>query len=169
MLSIASLVQDDPYLKMPKEERIILRRHRRARLRTFSPPSPPEPVFRFEIPNPPLGVRKIKAVRREYQAKHSFSPNAGIGRRIMIAVSREFDMTVPEMIEQNNHARYVLPRFVVIGLMLELTQMSLATIGRYLNGRDHSTIYNGRKRLNKLLESEAFRNRFDQLKAEIMA
>jgi chromosomal replication initiation ATPase DnaA len=58
-------------------------------------------------------------------------------------------------------------RFVAIGLAIDLTLMSLPTIGRWLGGRDHSSIINGRKRFLAMMEDESFRNRFDELKAEI--
>jgi chromosomal replication initiation ATPase DnaA len=68
------------------------------------------------------------------------------------------------MLAFDNHPKYCIPRYVAIGLMLQLTPMSLPAIGRRLAGRDHTTIVNGRNRLAVLLEGEAFRNRFEQIK-----
>jgi hypothetical protein len=108
-------------------------------------------------------------IRREYETPNSQPIYAPITWRILRAVSDEFDMPVSDIISKRQEAEYTLPRYVVIGLILQLTNMSLPAIGRRIGGRDHTTVLNGRNRLAKLLESEAFRNRFDQIKAAVAA
>lgn len=105
--------------------------------------------------------------RREYETAHNQPFYAPITWRILRAVSEEFQMPVSEILDRRQDAKYTLPRFVAIGLMLDLTNMSLPAIGRRLGGRDHTTVIHGKKRLNGLLESESFRNRFDQMKAHL--
>jgi hypothetical protein len=107
--------------------------------------------------------------RRQYEKQGQPSIYIPITWRILRAVADEFGMTIEEIRSRHQELKYTLPRYVAIGLMLELTQLSLPAIGRQLGGRDHTTIINGKKRLAALLESEAFRNRFDQIKAEIGA
>ena len=107
--------------------------------------------------------------RREYETAGRPSSSAPITMRILRAVAREFGLTTDEIVSRRHTPKYTIPRFVAIGLMIEMTPMSLPAIGRRLGGRDHSTIVNGRRRIWNLLESEAFRNRFDQIKAGIAA
>src|SRR5262245_43131173 len=105
--------------------------------------------------------------RRAYEMPGRVSANMPIASRILRIVAAEFGMTINEMLSENRDLRFTTPRYVCIGLMLETTTMSFPAIGRRLQ-RDHTTILNGRKKIGQLLESEAFRNRFDQLKAEVL-
>lgn len=109
-----------------------------------------------------------KSLRREYETVANQTVFAPITWRILRAVSEEFDMPVSEMLSTRQEARYCIPRYVAVGLLLQLTNMSLPAIGRRLGGRDHTTILNARRRIEALLESEAFRNRFDQINASIV-
>lgn len=109
----------------------------------------------------------IVHVRREYETAGRQPIYVPITWRILRAVADEFEMPVSEFIGQKREPKFTLARYVAIGLMLQLTEMSLPAIGRRLGGRDHTTILNGRTRLNELLKSEAFRNRFDQIKASV--
>jgi len=108
-----------------------------------------------------------KRIRREYETAVRLSSNMPISMRILRAVAQEFGLTADEVISRRCSLKYTIPRFVAIGLMIELTPMSIPAIGRRLGGRDHSTIVSGRRRIYAMLESEAFRNRFDQIKAGI--
>lgn len=106
-------------------------------------------------------------VRREYETAGRQPIYVPITWRILRAVADEFDMPVSEFIGQKREPKFTLARYVAIGLMLQLTNMSLPAVGRRLGGRDHTTILNGRNRLNELLKSEAFRNRFEQIKVAV--
>lgn len=110
-----------------------------------------------------------KPRRRQYETDKTYPIHTPITWRILRAVSEEFNMPVSEMLSSNQEAEYTLPRYVVIGLLLDLTNMSLPAIGKRIGGRDHTTVLNGRNRLNELLKGESFRNRFEQLKAGIGA
>lgn len=105
------------------------------------------------------------SLRREYETKSAtgYVPKAKL---IMQAVAGEFGITVDQIIKKCNKPEFSIPRFVAVGLMLDKTNMSFPAIGRRM-GRDHTTILSARNRLNQLLECEAFRNRYDQLKATI--
>lgn len=118
-------------------------------------------------PPKPLFVVNPVAHRREYEVKDKLSPYVPIARRILKAVATEFGMTIEDVICRNHHPKYTVPRFVAMGLMLEMTKMSLPAIGRQLGGRDHTTVINGRRHAFKMFAEEAFRNRVDQIKASI--
>lgn len=114
-------------------------------------------------------AQRIKVSRREYEKPDRPSVYLTTMQKILRAVADEFDMSIDEILSRHQQLKFTTPRFVAIGLMIELTQLSLPAIGRHLGGRDHTTIISGRRRINKLLESEAFRNRFDQIKASIVS
>ena len=109
-----------------------------------------------------------KPTRRQYEHPTLTPDHTPITWRIFRAVSEEFAMPVSEIIGQSRDMKYTLPRYVIMGLMLEMTNISMPGIGRRLGGRDHTTVINGRNRINELLKSESFRNRFDQIKAAII-
>lgn len=113
-------------------------------------------------------AQRIKVSRREYEKPDRPSVYLTTMQKILRAVADEFGMTIDEILSRHQQLKFTTPRFVAIGLMIELTQLSLPAIGRHLGGRDHTTIISGRRRINELLESEAFRNRFDQIKASIL-
>lgn len=108
--------------------------------------------------------------RRQYESRSAFdAPFMPMFQRILRVIADEFHVSIPDMLSPCRDKEFSIPRFVVIGLISDLTRMSLPAIGRRLGGRDHSTIVNGRDRIKTLLESEAFRNRYDQIKAELRA
>lgn len=107
-------------------------------------------------------------VRRDYETAYSQPVYTPITWRILRAVSDEFEMSVTDILSKRQEAAFTLPRYVVIGLLLQLTNMSLPAIGRRIGGRDHTTVLNGRNRLNELLKSESFRNRYEQIKVGLV-
>jgi hypothetical protein len=103
------------------------------------------------------------------QAKPAIASSIPTPRRILAAVANEFEMTVGEMTAPSREPNYALTRFVAIGLMSDLTDLSLASIGKQLGGRDHTTILHGRNRIKEILAEEAFRNRYEQIRAGLTA
>jgi hypothetical protein len=120
----------------------------------------PAPVVLTVEPKAPAPLYQIKPERK------SFVP---VARRILCAVANEFEVTISDITERDSHAERALPRFVAIGLMSDLTNMSLVAIGKQLGGRDHTTIWHGRNRIKALLTEEAFHNRYEQIRAGIAA
>ncbi len=147
---------------------------RKARLQRFA-----EAAARLQsknaiaTPASMLSQRPAKApaarVRRDYETACSQPVYVPITWRILRAVSDEFDMPVSEFTGDKRDPKFTLARYVAIGLFLQLTNMSLPAIGRRLGNRDHTTILNGRNRFDALMQGEAFRNRFEQIKSEIGA
>lgn len=108
-------------------------------------------------------------VRRVYETKKRLPNYMPLATRVLKSVADEFDMTVEELIGQRRTNRYCIARFVVVGILTEMTQMSLPAMGRRLGGRDHTTILHAQRQAKKLFSTEAFRNRIDQIKSEIAA
>lgn len=123
------------------------------------------PTPRQVYAQPP--VEHIQRVRREYETTTRTVSSWDIAQRILRVAAREFDLPVSALTGNCKAGPLPLARFVAIGLFVELTQMSYPWIGRQLGGRDHTSILHGKKRIEKLLEEEAFRNRFDQIKAGV--
>lgn len=107
------------------------------------------------LPKPP--------VRRQYETKgrSAFTP---LYQRILGAVAAEYGMSISELTGPLRKARHCQARFVAVGLLVEMTQMSTPAIGRRFGNRDHTTILHAREQAKKLFASEAFRNRVDQIK-----
>jgi chromosomal replication initiation ATPase DnaA len=109
----------------------------------------------------------VQSIRREYETEKRPSSYIPIARRILKAVSDEFSISIDALISPSRSPEHVIPRYVAISLFLDMTKMSFGSIGKQLGGRDHSTIFQAQPRVNELLASEAFRNRVDEIKADI--
>jgi hypothetical protein len=105
--------------------------------------------------------------RRTYETRKRTPDYMSISATILKMVAREFDMPVEDLTGPKRTKQYCIARFVAVGIMTEMTKISLPAMGRRLGGRDHTTIIHAQKQAAKLFSSEAFRNRVDQLKAEI--
>ena len=143
----------------------------KARLARMSgrPVIAPPPVV---VPPPtpkPDPITPLTKPRRSYETISTLGNYVPLSYRIMTAVADEFGLTVKEMISPKRSPKYLIPRYVAIALLDEMTDMSLPAIGRRMGGRDHTTIINARRRAEKLFESEAFRNRVDQIMASVLA
>lgn len=149
---------------------IALHQAHKARMARMSGRPMPAPLPTPPAPEPKaIPVERIRVmVRRDYETPKRKSIPAELPLRIIAAVADEFGITVARMLAKGNNAYYCLARYVAIGLIMEMTRTSYPAIGRRLGGRDHTTIINGKKRIDELLQSEAFRNRFDQIKAELL-
>lgn len=117
----------------------------------------------------PVAVPAKLPIRRVYETKKRLPNYMPLATRVLKSVSEEFGMTVEELIGQRRTNRYCIARFVVVGILSEMTQMSLPAMGRRLGGRDHTTILHAQRQAKKLFATEAFRNRVDQIKSEIAA
>jgi chromosomal replication initiation ATPase DnaA len=106
--------------------------------------------------------------RRQYETTSRIPVYMPIAQRILRAIANEFEITVAELLSENRDLRFSTPRHFAVGMMLEVTNMSLPAIGRRLGGRDHTTILNSRARFQDMIASEAIRNRFDQIKARVV-
>ncbi len=109
------------------------------------------------------------AIRRAYETKKRLPNYMPLATRVLKTVADEFGITVDDLTGPTRTDRYCVARFVAVGILIETTQMSLPAIGRRLGGRDHTTILHARRKANALFSTEAFRNRIDQIKAEVTA
>ena len=119
------------------------------------------------VEQPTARKEEYATTRRQYETAARIPAYMPIAQRILRAIANEFEMTVAEMLGPSRDLKFTTPRNFAVGMMLEITNMSLPAIGRRMGGRDHTTIINSRSRFQELVASEAVRNRFDQIKAEI--
>jgi Bacterial dnaA protein helix-turn-helix len=122
-------------------------------------------------PHPPAAKarRSRKAAPCQTRPRRPANVTGPIWHRVLNVVSSECGVSVAAILGRRRIGKIVFARHVVVGLLCELTDYSLPKIGRRLGNRDHTTILNNRNRARELFASEAFRNRVDQLKAEIMS
>lgn len=106
-------------------------------------------------------------IRRMYETKKRLPNYMPLATRVLKSIADEFGMTVEELTGAKRTKQKCIARFVVVGILTEMTQMSLPAMGRRLGGRDHTTILHAQRQAKKLFSEEAFRNRVDQIKAEL--
>ena len=83
-------------------------------------------------------------------------PEQQTGRMAAIAkeVARQFGVTLRVLRSQSRNAGNVVPRQAAMFLSRELTSAPYAEIGRYFDGRNHSTVVHACQRFETLLEHD---------------
>ena len=88
---------------------------------------------------------------------------------IRAAVCGVYNITKDELIGSNRDKRHAHARHVFVGLARGMTDYPMSDIGRYLGGRDHTTIFNSEKRFELLCdENEHFLRRVDKVRAIVL-
>jgi chromosomal replication initiator protein len=84
--------------------------------------------------------------------------------RILAAVAEKFSVKPEMLVGQRRTQAIALPRQVAMYLVRQLTDLSLAEIGRVFGGRDHTTVlYACEKIARRINTEEAFRERINGL------
>lgn len=87
---------------------------------------------------------------------------------ILKIVAEHFGITPADIISQKRNKELVYPRQIVMYLCRSFIDMPLKQIGQFLGNRDHSTVINGCRKINRdLTNSEEIRNTIDILKKKI--
>lgn len=103
---------------------------------------------------------RIKAFITEATQEESSMPLADIAA----VVARYYSMPLRQLRSSSRKAPIVLARAVAIYLARELTPLSYDEIGRYLGGRDHTTVMHNYNRISKQMPRErALRSAIDDL------
>jgi hypothetical protein len=74
--------------------------------------------------------------------------------QIMRAVGATFNVRIPDLLAHDRREYIVLPRQVVMYVARQLTKYSLPEIGRYLGGRDHTTVLYGLRKVTRLVADD---------------
>ena len=87
------------------------------------------------------------------------------GEYIIKVVAEHFDVTVDDITSKKRNSEFVEPRQVVMFLCKNMTNNSLASIGKLLNKKDHTTIIHGiRKIEDEIKVNEELRNKVNIIK-----
>ncbi len=82
------------------------------------------------------------------------APRSVSVRDIAEYVAEQMECPIEDMLGPKRNQEIVWPRQVAIYLCRELTNNSLANIGSFFGGRDHSTILHGYNKVSELLETD---------------
>jgi len=82
------------------------------------------------------------------------APRSVSVRDIAEYVAEQMECSIEDMLGPKRNQEIVWPRQVAIYLCRELTSNSLASIGEFFGGRDHSTILHGYNKVSELLEAD---------------
>ncbi len=105
---------------------------------------------------------------RNYLAEHC-KPEPSL-RDIAAATARQFSLRLADLRSPSRRHLVVVARDVAMYLARNLTDRSFEQIGRYFNGRDHSTVSHGCWKTAELLKSDAsVRRAVDQLRRQLHA
>ena len=87
---------------------------------------------------------------------------------IIEVVAEHFGVDPEDITSKKRNSEFVLPRQVVMYLCRHLTDTPLASIGKLLGKKDHTTVIHGIKKITTDLEtSEELRNKIDIIKKKI--
>ena len=115
--------------------------------------------------------REITIELAEEALKDLISPNAArevTPESIIDVVCDHFGITPLDISSQKRNRDIVVPRQIVMYLCRNMTDVPLQTIGKYLGGRDHTTIIHGSDKIaNDLEKNESLRSTIDILKKKI--
>ncbi len=88
---------------------------------------------------------------------------------ILRVVTKQFGVTLADILSQRRTANVVRPRQIAMYLAKTLTLRSLPEIGRRFGGRDHTTVLHAVRKMDGLRSHDAkLRAELDDLEAKIM-
>jgi chromosomal replication initiator protein len=70
---------------------------------------------------------------------------------ILREVAQQYGVSVEDIISARRHQKVVRPRQIVMYRLCYETDWSLPRIGRLLGDRDHTTVLNGRRKIERLI------------------
>lgn len=96
-----------------------------------------------------LGMDLVPVLAPEAQLRSTLTLE-----RIVIEVAEEFAVSVVELVSSRRSAFIVGPRQAYYWLAKELTGKALTVVGKYLGGRDHTTVAWGVKSCERRMEAD---------------
>jgi hypothetical protein len=154
-MSFADVVHDDPYLSMPKEQRIALRKQRRAKLQSaFIPaPAPVALAFSERVVDPPTPKEPWFHIVEEIEPIPvvDFCPRV---EDVMRVVAVHFGITRLDLMSDRRTKDLVLPRHIGFYLCKTLTAKSYPFIAKRFGYYDHSVGCFAVKKIRRLIQSD---------------
>lgn len=161
MEAIASLVENDPYLRLPFKERLHARRARRVKLWAY--PVKVDPVPAVVAPVVQAESWAERQLRIPMPKPRWFSIEADLGpvekvrptiEEIQRAVCKYYGVKRDALIGERRHGPIIRPRHVAIYLVKVLTLRSLPEVGRRFGGRDHTSVLFAMRKIERQRESD---------------
>lgn len=149
MEAIASLLQDDPWLTMLPEGRLIAFRKRRERL--FGMPRDVAPEAVPAQTDPP---RQLPPMKEPWFEITEIGHGPVMLADIVKACARRYRVMISDILSARRNARIVKARQIAFFLAKRLTQRSLPDIGRRIGGRDHTTVLYAVAKIERLRQSD---------------
>jgi len=94
------------------------------------------------------------ALASRYVAEHDKQFDVSRMSTIAQGVAAHFELSVSELISSRRSQPVTRGRQVAIYLARELTHRSLAEIGRFFGGRDHSTVLHACRRVGQICQED---------------
>ncbi len=104
------------------------------------------------LTNEQLTLSAVEELIADYST--ATAPRSVSVRDIAEYVSDQMDRPMEDMLGPKRNQEIVWPRQVAVYLARELTNNSLAKIGEFFGGRDHSTILHAYNKVSELLETD---------------
>lgn len=118
-----------------------------------------------------LEKREINVALAEEALKDIISPDEKrvvTPELIISIVAEHFHISETDIKGTKRNSEIVFPRQIAMYLCREMTNTPLKSVGKYLGGKDHSTIINGCKKIVSEMESsESVRNTIEVIKKKI--
>jgi len=114
------------------------------------------------ISNLPPSIAIAQSAVRDIVTENEPAPV--IFDKVLNEVSREFNVTVEDIISKKRIENITFARQIAMYIMREITDLSLPEIGENFNGRDHSTVHHSiRKIEDKLEKNPSLKLRIDNI------
>lgn len=118
-----------------------------------------------------LDNKEINLELAEEALKDFISPNQAAEvtpDTIINVVADHYKCSPADLVSSKRNKEIVIPRQVVMYLCRTMTASSLQIIGKYLGGKDHTTIINGINKVKKLMDTdESMKNTIEVLKKKL--
>ena len=118
-----------------------------------------------------LEKRTITVELAEAELKDIISPNTPkeiTPQLILDVVAEHFHVSADDIISSKRQSEIVMPRQIVMYLCRDMAGISLKSIGKFLGGRDHTTIIHGADKIAAEMEkSESLCSTIDTIKKKI--
>lgn len=118
---------------------------------------------------------RLAAIERKIDELRAALIPVGAAKRPSIqeikrVVGRDFSVSPAELAGELRTEPLTLARHVAMYLAIKLTVKGFAKIGKQFGDRDHSTVVNGKERVERLMNADgAFRARVNRLMTEMEA
>lgn len=73
--------------------------------------------------------------------------------RVVVETAKRFDVSPAEIIGTSRKRRITVPRMVAMFIFVERMGATLPQAGRYLQGKDHTTVLHGKRTIARQLEA----------------